>query len=186
MTTWNDIGAEDFVFYIRSPKHGLFRVVAPERFRDQVMAHRWCIVVDKNRSAGRQAWAGTNTKGKKRTFISLHRFIWSLAGNAPAQTLDHIDGQPLNNSLSNLRAATYGQNTANRVKPRSNTSGHVGVYWHKRDRIWCASIGAGRKLIHLGRFSSMEEAIAARREAEPRLHGQFAALTRKDYSEEKR
>lgn len=50
-----------------------------------------------------------------------------------------------------------------------NTSGHTGVY--KRDRTgravrWVAVIGLNNRVLHIGNFKTLEEAIAARKQAE--------------------
>lgn len=52
-------------------------------------------------------------------------------------------------------------NARNRKTPRNNTSGYMGVTWHKRDRKWVAQIMVKGRHIHLGYFSTAEEAAAA-------------------------
>ena len=59
-----------------------------------------------------------------------HRVIWFLTYNEdPGEyVIDHIDGNPLNNRISNLRKITYEMNSRNRSKQSNNTSGVSGVY----------------------------------------------------------
>src|SRR5690349_3748218 len=57
-----------------------------------------------------------------------HRLAWLwMTGEWPAEQMDHIDGNSLNNRWSNLRAATSHQNCRNAKLPRTNTTGFKGV-----------------------------------------------------------
>lgn len=87
---------------------------------------------------------------------------------------DHIDGDPRNCRRENLRPATAQENTRNRGLRSDNTSGMTGVYWNKKLRKWCASIGIGDKVIHLGVFVDKQDAIEARLFAEEKYFGEFA------------
>lgn len=53
----------------------------------------------------------------------------------------------------------------------SNKSGRTGVMWYERTQKWVASITAKRVAIHLGYFSSFEDAVKAREEAELKYFG---------------
>jgi len=48
----------------------------------------------------------------------------------------------------------------------NNTSGIMGVSFHRRQRKWNARIMVDKKPIHLGSLTTMEKAIEARKEAE--------------------
>jgi len=51
-----------------------------------------------------------------------HRIIWAMHNEELPKFLDHIDGDPLNNRIENLRPATKSQNAMNRkVRSDSNT-----------------------------------------------------------------
>lgn len=65
---------------------------------------------------------------------------------------DHADRNPLNNRKYNLRQATNQENARNHNKQSNNTSGIIGVSWHKRDCVWQAMITLNNKRIHLGSF----------------------------------
>lgn len=96
-----------------------------------------------------------------------HQVVWLLqTGHWPEDQIDHIDGNPLNNRIENLRECSQAQNTKNQKRHRHNTSGINGVALSKGK--WRAYIG--RKATHLGTFATKEEAIAARLRAEERLH----------------
>ncbi|CAL67452.1 NUMOD4 motif-containing HNH endonuclease [Christiangramia forsetii] len=79
------------------------------------------------------------------------------------RVVDHIDGNPLNNKLSNLRIVTNRENTNN---SRKNTlSKFIGVSWNHNAGKWRASIVVSRKLIHLGYYSDEKKAAEAYRNA---------------------
>lgn len=53
--------------------------------------------------------------------ILLHRYIYSLNKNINGLTIDHIDRNPLNNKLDNLRLVTLSENNENRWKSQVNS-----------------------------------------------------------------
>lgn len=104
----------------------------------------------------------------------LHRYLMGLGLEDTAE-VDHINGNRADNRRCNLRLATKSQNGANQKLRPDNETGVTGLWWDARRERWCASIGANRKKIPLGRFIRREDAIAARRAAEDKYHGSFAA-----------
>ena len=88
---------------------------------------------------------------------------------------DHKDRNTLNNRKENLRQATRSQNARNQSLPINNTSGVIGVGWHKRKQQWQVRIHDKtnhRKCI--GYFSNKDDAIRARLLAEKEYYGEFA------------
>jgi len=83
-------------------------------------------------------------------------------GYWPDGLVDHIDGDPTNNSKLNLRVVDDSGNNKNQKRSIRNTSGHVGVDWYEEYEKWRVRIL--RKT--LGYFSSFEEACSIRKEAE--------------------
>lgn len=73
--------------------------------------------------------------------------------------VDHIDGNKLNNSLSNLRWCSQSANVRNQHKKRRD--GLRGCYYHKQNNRWCSSITVNKKKIALGCFATEVEANAA-------------------------
>lgn len=116
-----------------------------------------------------------NGGGKKTEY--LHRVILARKLRRPlrpAEQVDHIDGNPLNNRRANLRPATRAQNTRNR-RARS-ASGFKGVYRDKQRRKWRAAIRHNDRLRHLGMYTSRIEAARAYDDAARDLFGPYAAL----------
>jgi len=87
--------------------------------------------------------------------------------------VDHIDGNPQNNCLSNLRWATHAENMRNRKKHRNNTSEYTGVTFDKWSGKWKAQIKINGKNKSLGYFHTKEEAAAAYEAAAKEAFGEF-------------
>lgn len=121
--------------------------------------HNWAARVDPTNG---KVYAGRTprpTTGAKK--IWLHREV--LQTDAPM--VDHRDGDTLNCRRANLREADAVINGRNITLPKTNTSGHLGVF--KVKNRWRASIGR----TFLGSFVTIEEAVAARLAAERELWG---------------
>lgn len=104
-----------------------------------------------------------------------HRVIWlMMTGMWPKHHVDHINGVRADNRWKNLREATPLQNSRNRVTSKKTGSGRVGVSFIKSDAKWHAYIGIDNRTINLGRFTEIEDAVAARVEAERVHFGEFA------------
>jgi hypothetical protein len=99
-----------------------------------------------------------------------HRIIWTMTnGEIPDDmVIDHINGNALDNRISNLRVVTPSINSRNRKVGKNNTSGKTGVYYYKPKEKWRAHIFTGntKHALVLGTFDTKEEAIAARKGAE--------------------
>jgi len=123
---------------------------------------------------------GVNGRGHRQIMIDGryyygHRIAWLLSyGGWPTEDIDHLDGNPANNRLANLREATCSQNMGNARRSANNTSGFKGVTWHKRLNKWQAQITIDRRNHHLGYFTVIEAAHAAYRAAARRGFGEFA------------
>lgn len=113
-------------------------------------------------------------KIRKRDF-RVHRIIFAImTGQWPAECIDHINGDRSDNRWSNLREATNTQNLWNKAPNKNSRTGIRGVHYSKSSRGWVAKIGHQKKVIHLGVFSCIEQARAARERAANELYGEFA------------
>lgn len=84
---------------------------------------------------------------------------------------DHKNRNPLDNRKENLRYATAQENSRNRTKQNNNTSGFVGVSWHKQSNKWRSRIKINGCDIHLGSFINKRDAIITRLNAEAKYFG---------------
>jgi hypothetical protein len=109
-----------------------------------------------------------------RQTMQTHRAIFLMHHGWVPATLDHIDNNPLNNRIENLRPATKSQNACNSKKPKNNTSGVKGVFWNKRRQTWGARIVIRKKPMHLGVYKTLEEAKQAVETARTIHHGEYA------------
>lgn len=87
-----------------------------------------------------------------------HRLIWVYHNGPIGQELqiDHINGIKDDNHIENLRLVTINQNLQN----RRDVSG---IHWDNRANKWHAQIQVMGKKIYLGRYTTKELAIEARR-----------------------
>lgn len=115
--------------------------------------------------------------GPRRTRrVRLARFLMGLERGDP-RVVDHIDGDTMNNCLSNLRVCTVAENSRNQGMRRGNKIGFKGVSRHiRKDGSvgWAAYITLDRKRHNLGVYLSPEEAHESYCKAAKILHGEFA------------
>jgi hypothetical protein len=104
----------------------------------------------------------------------VHRLIWFYFYRQWPAELDHIDRNPKNNRIENLRSATRQQNIANTSLIKSTTSGRKGVQRHRSTGKWIVRIGYGYKRLYLGLFSDLERAQQAYVDKAKELFGEFA------------
>ena len=99
-----------------------------------------------------------------------HRLAWLyMTGSFPDHQIDHIDHNRSNNKWDNLRPVSNATNCKNRGMHSKNTSGHVGVGYHKLIGKWMAYATVNYKR-ELSYHDTKEEAITARQEMSER-HG---------------
>jgi hypothetical protein len=101
-----------------------------------------------------------------------HHLAWLYGyGALPSAQVDHIDRNPANNRLANLRLVTRSENVHNSSPSRKNTSGYRGVTWNGKNGKWQAQIMANCKYHFLGLFDDATVAsqvyLAAVRELHP-------------------
>jgi len=105
----------------------------------------------------------------------VHRIAWMIFyGYLPSGHIDHINGNRLDNRISNLRACSCSENLMNVKIGKKNTSGVKGVTLHKRSNKWQAQLMAAGKSLYLGIFNTICEAENAVKAARELHHGKFA------------
>lgn len=158
----------------------------PDSFRgDGQRPSEWnCAVWNKQR-AGKEAMTaqshGYRHGSLNGVMLRAHHVVWMIVhGERPPFPIDHINGDPLDNRICNLRSVPPTTNSKNRSLNCNNSSGFHGVRWHKRYHKWEAHIVSQGKYRYLGSFQNKEDAIAARKSAELELgfhanHGRRSA-----------
>lgn len=99
----------------------------------------------------------------------VHRRV---VGAKKGEIVDHINGNGLDNRLSNLRIVTHGQNRQRSNCEPQGMSGYFGVSLHKRG--WKAAIWFEGKYISLGKFTNPQEAAIAYDKKALELFGKHA------------
>lgn len=140
---------------------------------DKIKSKGMYITINKIKRIDRiyyQVMACKKKLGKHMPRTALARVLL----DAPAGVfVDHIDQDPLNNTMANLRLVTVSQNGANR-KSQKNITGFKGVYF-VRGR-YTASCRKEKKTYFNGQYGTAEEAAKARDELAIRLFGEYASL----------
>lgn len=110
-------------------------------------------------------------KGIRTTFS---RAVYSWHHGVIRGQVDHIDGNPDNNRIENLRDLSPSQNCQAHHKKTRAASGIRGLYWIQRDRCWAGMVCAGgvkRKVTSVNKEVAVKKLAALRKE----MHGQFAS-----------
>jgi len=111
-----------------------------------------------------------------RKLYYVHRLIFMMHYGYFPKEIDHIDGNPQNNKIENLREATHSQNNKNLAIKKNNTSGFSGVCFCKTRKKWSAQIVIDGKRKTLGRFENKEEAVLCRKMAEIKYFGEWRRM----------
>lgn len=132
-----------------------------------VSRYRWRLL-----RQGENKYAQTHIKhpdGRKTT-LSMHRLI---AEPSEGMTVDHRNGNGLDNRRSNLSTCTYGENL-HRQRKATSSAGIKGVYRERNGR-YRAKIERNGEQRSLGTFATVEEAATAYAEAERELFGRASS-----------
>lgn len=94
----------------------------------------------------------------------VHRIAWAITyGKFPDGEIDHINGVRHDNRLNNLRDVPRRMNQLNQHGPRKdNSSGVLGVSYHKQIGKFQAYINESGQRKYLGCFSILSDAIKVR------------------------
>ena len=109
---------------------------------------------------------------------AAHRLAWIYVHGIEigGAEIDHIDGNPSNNAIANLRLATSSEQKRNKRVQSNNRSGLKGAYYHgaHKGKKWRSQIKVGDTLIFLGYFHTPEDAHKAYGVAAEEYFGEFA------------
>lgn len=150
---------------------GGYDVIVDDDAIELMKPYKWHPI---KRSKGHWIYfVGHKNVDKKRISVLLHRLI---ASSPNGLEVDHINANWLDNRRDNLRPCSRSQNAMNSIIRSDNTSGHKGVGWHNRAQKYRARIMVNYKEIHLGLFSSYEDACLAYEKASRMYHGDFGRI----------
>lgn len=103
-----------------------------------------------------------------------HRVAWLFVhGRWPADSIDHINCNPRDNRIANLRECSQQLNLCNRPAHKDNKSGLKGAYQNAKG-YWYSTITHNRTVISLGCFESAEKAHEAWAAKAIELRGAYA------------
>ena len=108
----------------------------------------------------------------------IHRIIFTMNHGYMPEFIDHIDGNPSNNKIENLREATHSQNQCNKSKQSNNTSGIKGVSWVTKRNKWVVRVQLNKNSHQLGYFKDLELAELVAIEGQNKYHGKYARNTK--------
>ena len=107
----------------------------------------------------------------------IHRLVFAWHNGFMPEFIDHIDGNPSNNKIQNLREATWSQNQQNKTSQINNTSGVKGVSWVAKRNRWVVRVQLNKKSYQLGYFKDLEFAELVAIEGQNKYHGEYARNT---------
>lgn len=155
----------------------------------------WKVKGGNYRKAKKGESAGRINRNYLETYIdnkqyTNHRIIWLyvygiLTTLKNGLEIDHIDIDPSNNKLSNLRLTNKFGNSKNKNLRIDNTSKITGVNWACQRNEWLAKINTNNKSIFLGRYSEKINAVQARFNAELKYNWPIENSTSRKYLVEK-
>lgn len=103
-----------------------------------------------------------------------HRLVFLyLTGSFPEKHVDHINHNPSDNRLCNLRNVDRPQNMWNKKVREDSATGIKGVYFDRRRNKYCADHISNKVRVRLGRFSTAKEARDAYLAAVESIRGEF-------------
>lgn len=143
----------------------------------------WCCKTFNQKHAGKRALTavkdnGYNAGGILGKVYSAHRVAWALHHGSwipDGVEIDHVNRDPSDNRIENLRLATKTQNGHNKTMRRER-SPYIGVTWHAPSEKWVAKVAKDKVVHRLGSFTDIELAARTRDKKAMELYGDRARL----------
>ena len=115
-----------------------------------------------NQKAGTLTVDGYLRVGFDNKLYLVHRIAWLLYYKKwPLRFIDHINGNKLDNRITNLRLATLRENSKNQKMHRNGKLAGAEFFKNLKSKPWRSYIEVKNKKIHLGYFKTEQEAHAA-------------------------
>lgn len=104
----------------------------------------------------------------------VHRVIYCMHTGEWPQVVDHINNDPKDHRIENLRAANHSTNNMNKPAQANNKSGCKNVCWSSVHKKWVVQIQVAGKRVFSKMFKDFEFAELVAIEARNKYHGEFA------------
>lgn len=120
-----------------------------------------------------------NKKGYEKIMINsvrhyTHKIVFFYHYGYMPEIIDHIDRNPSNNKIENLREVTRSQNQINRKIFKNNKSGHKNVTWNKKDCKWRVYLRLNNKQMYFGSYYDIDYAKFIAETIRYKYHKEFA------------
>ena len=143
---------------------------------------RWADTARRNRGkrVGALTHEGYWQCGYKNRQYKVHRIIMMIHLNRELsmnEVVDHINGDPSDNRVENLRVCSTSDNLCNMRLTNRNTTGVKGVSFKPNINAknpYCVHIRANGKSVHGGYFATLDEAAEVANKLREELHGHYA------------
>lgn len=153
-------------YVINSKKYGEQVVLLDDEDYNRIIKERYSLSVTWDKTI-HNFYVAFTKKPEGSNSKLLHRYLLNPPRN---MTIDHINRNPLDNRRCNLRVVTQFENNQNQSH---NTTGKVGVTWHKKDKVYRAYIKVKGKQIVLGSSKKFEEAVKMRISGEKKYYPDY-------------
>lgn len=152
---------------------GKYAIVDDEDF-EELSKYNWHYAKG---SYGREGYAKRDIYlgGGRKNMKLQHVWMHHLMDVPKGMSVDHINGDRLDNRRSNLRMCTNTQNQQNR-KVQKSLSGFKGVSFKPKKKAWEARITVNGKTLYAGRSKDKVTTAIMYDEAAKKYFGVFARL----------
>lgn len=147
---------------------GKYAIVDDSRWHGLTFQTSWCA-----RVAGDNVYP-MSRRGGGTLHTNVFKMVHSDVIITPEQSIDHINGNTLDNRICNLRIASRTVQNHNKRKRQGCISDFLGVSFAKRKQKWTSTITYERKVHCLGLYSEEEEAAKAYDRKALELYGEHA------------
>lgn len=148
-----------------------------EMFSAAMYAKTW-----NTKNADKEAFTASREYGYRVGSLSgltlrAHRVIWAIVyGEWPKDEIDHINCDPADNRIDNLRESTSQQNKWNQRLKRTNACGLKGASWSKKEMVWVAQIHRDGKQTRIGSYGTALAAHQAYKKEALKMRGEYARM----------